>query len=152
MLTIRSITKPLGHVIAGLQDIAQGEGDLTKRLDISANNELGAWPTGSMCFLEKLQGIIKHIAKSSGQVDTSSTTLGEIADMMATGAGETSHRADSVATSAEEMSVNLNNVAAAMEQSSTNASMVATSAEEMSATINEIAQNAEKARTFRTKQ
>jgi methyl-accepting chemotaxis protein len=148
ILTIRSITKPLGHVIAGLQDIAQGEGDLTKRLDSSANNELGALAHWFNVFLEKLQDIIKHIAKSSGQVDTSSTTLGEIADMMATGANETSHRADSVATSAEEMSVNLNNVAAAMEQSSTNASMVATSAEEMTATINEIAQNAEKARTI----
>jgi methyl-accepting chemotaxis protein len=148
MLTIRSIIKPLGHVIAGLQDVAQGEGDLTKKIDLSANNELGALAHWFNVFLEKLQGIIRHIAESSGQVDASSTTLREIADMMASGAGETSHRADSVATSAEEMSVNLNSVAAAMEQSSTNASMVATSAEEMSATINEIAQNAEKARVI----
>ncbi len=141
-----NIVKLIENVVHSLKDIAQG--DLTKRLEIQSRNELGDMAQWFNVFLEKLQEIIVRIADSSDQVGKSSETLSEIAATVATGVGETAHRADNVATSAEEMSANLNNVAAAMEESSTNAAMVATAAEEMTATINEIAQNAEKARSI----
>ncbi|BBO89038.1 methyl-accepting chemotaxis protein [Desulfosarcina ovata] len=146
--TNSSIIKPIKAAVTGLKDIAQGEGDLTKRLDERAKDELGELASWFNAFMEKLQGIIQKIADNTVHVNRSSKELAEIASIMTKGAGETSARADNVATSAEEMSANLNNVAAAMEQSSTNTSIVATAAEEMTATINEIAQNAEKARTI----
>jgi methyl-accepting chemotaxis protein len=142
----RSVAVPVQRTIAMLKDIAQGEGDLTKRLEIIKHDEIGELAGWFNTFLEKLQGMIKQIADNSAQVDRSSNELADIANMMTTGASETSTRAGNVSASAEEMSANLNNVAAAMEQSSTSASMVATAAEEMTATIGEIAQNAEKAR------
>jgi methyl-accepting chemotaxis protein len=141
------IVRSLKEMIAGFQDIAEGEGDLTKRIEIDARDEIAELAGWFNTFLEKLQQMIRKIAANATQVDRSSTDLSEIATMMSGGAGETSSRAGNVTTAAEEMSTNLNGVAAAMEQSSTNASMVATAAEEMSATINEIAQNAEKARS-----
>ena len=142
------IVRALKEMIVSFQDIAEGEGDLTKRIEIRSKDEIAELAGWFNTFLEKLQAMIKKIADNSTHVDRSSTELSEIANMMTSGAGETSTRADNVAASAEEMSANLNNVAAAMEQSSTNASMVATAAEEMTATINEIAQNAEKARSI----
>jgi methyl-accepting chemotaxis protein len=144
----RSVTVPINRTVAMLKDIAQGEGDLTKRLEIIKKDEIGELAGWFNTFLEKLQGMIKKIAVNSTDVDRSSAELSEIALQMSHGASETSSRANNVATAAEEMSANLNNVAAAMEQSSTNTSMVATAAEEMTATINEIAQNAEKARAI----
>jgi methyl-accepting chemotaxis protein len=140
------IVRALKEMIVSFQDIAEGEGDLTKRIQIQSKDEIAELAAWFNTFLEKLQAMIKKIAANSVHVDRSSSELAEIADMMSGSAGETSARADNVAAAAEEMSANLNNVAAAMEESATNTSMVATAAEEMTATINEIAQNAEKAR------
>ncbi len=142
------IVKALKEMIVSFQDIAEGEGDLTKRIAVQSKDEIAELARWFNTFLEKLHAMIQKISANAANVDHSSTELSEIASMMTTGAGETSSRADSVSSAAEEMSSNLTSVAAAMEQSSTNAAMVATAAEQMSATITEIAQNAEKARAI----
>jgi methyl-accepting chemotaxis protein len=143
----RSVTGPINRTVAMLKDIADGEGDLTKRLEIIKKDEIGELAGCFNIFLDKLQAMIVKIAANSSTLDRSSGEFSQIAAQLSNGAGDTSSRAENVSTAAEEMSANLNNVAAAMEESSTNASLVATAAEEMSATINEIAQNAEKARS-----
>jgi methyl-accepting chemotaxis protein len=145
---VRSVTKPINHTAAMIKDIAQGEGDLTKRLAIMKKDEIGELAGWFNIFLEKLQGIIQKIAENSSDVGQSSKEFAEIAAQLSAGAAETSQRSNNVSAAAEEMSANLNSVAAAMEQSSTNTSMVATASEEMTATINEIAQNAENARSI----
>ncbi|MBE0585131.1 MAG: methyl-accepting chemotaxis protein [Desulfofustis sp.] len=142
----RAIVNPINAAIVSLKDIAQGEGDLTKRLPSNTNDEVGELARWFNTFIERLQGIVKRIAENSASVGTSSTLLSKISESLLDHAEQTSSRAVNVASAAEEMSANLSNVAAAMEQSATNTNMVATAAEEMSSTINEIAENAEKAR------
>jgi methyl-accepting chemotaxis protein len=142
------IVKPLNKAIASLKDIAEGEGDLTMRLDARSKDEVGELGFWFNTFIEKLQGIVKRIAENSGMVNASSNQLSVIARELSAGAEDTSQRAANVATASEEMSANLSNVAAAMEQSSTNTNMVASAAEEMTSTINEIAENAERARNI----
>ncbi|PHR29926.1 MAG: methyl-accepting chemotaxis protein [Desulfotalea sp.] len=141
-----SITRPIANAAAMLKDIAQGEGDLTKRLEVVSEDELGDLAQWFNHFIEKLQHIIKQIGVNSSDVATSSNLLTTISDNLLQNSDDTLSRATNVATASEEMSTNLENVAAAMEQSATNTNMVASAAEEMSATINEIAENAEKAR------
>jgi methyl-accepting chemotaxis protein len=144
----RLITHPVNAMVAGLKDIAQGEGDLTKRLEEGAKDELGDLASWFNIFMEKLQGLIKKMAENANMVDTSSDTLAALSSQLSSGAEDMSGKSNTVSAAVEEMSANINNVAAAMEQSSTNVSVVATSAEEMSSTINEIAQHAEKARSI----
>ena len=145
------IVKPINRAIASLKDIAQGEGDLTMRLDAKSKDEVGELGFWFNTFIEKLQGIIKRIAENSNLVNASSNQLSAIAKQLSAGAEDTSQRAANVATASEEMTANLNNVAAAMEESSTNTNMVASAAEEMTSTINEIAENAERARDISSK-
>jgi methyl-accepting chemotaxis protein len=145
------IVKPLNRAIASLKDIAEGEGDLTMRLDAQSKDEVGELGFWFNTFIDKLQGIVKRIADNSKTVNASANQLSLIAKELSSGAEDTSQRAANVATASEEMSANLNNVAAAMEQSSTNANMVAAAAEEMTSTINEIAENAERARSVSSK-
>lgn len=145
------IVKPINRAIGSLKDIAEGEGDLTMRLDAASKDEIGELGFWFNTFVGKLQGIIKRIAENSKNVDSSSRQLMAIANGLAEGSADTSKRAANVATASEEMSANLNNVAAAMEQSATNTNMVASAAEEMSSTIREIAENAERARTVSSK-
>ncbi|MBV5307465.1 MAG: cache domain-containing protein [Desulfobulbaceae bacterium] len=139
------IVRGLNNVVESLRDIAQGEGDLTRRLEIKANDEIGDLGKGFNLFIEKLQGIIRGVVANSKEVESKSNNLAQVARDMSSSAGESTARSTSVAAAAEEMNVNLNNVAAAMEQSSTNTAMVASAAEEMTATISEIANNAEQA-------
>jgi methyl-accepting chemotaxis protein len=140
------ITTPINKTIAALKDIAQGNGDLTLRLDESASNEIGRMGRWFNVFIGKLQGIIKEIAGGVETASAFSKELSGISEKMTLSIQNVSDRSNTVSTAAEEMSANMNNVAAAMEQSATNTNMVATSSEEMSSTIGEIAQNAEKAR------
>jgi methyl-accepting chemotaxis protein len=146
-----TIVRPINNAVASLKDIAQGEGDLTMRLDARSKDEVGELGLWFNTFIEKLQGIVKRIADNSNLVNASSDQLSSIAKVLSAGAADTSQRAANVATASEEMSANLNNVAAAMEQSSTNTNMVASAAEEMTSTINEIAENAERARNVSSK-
>ncbi len=147
IVIVVGITSGLNQLITSLRDVTEGDGDLTKRIDIRSQDELGELATLFNSFLAQLQGIIRQIAESSSSVRNRSTGLSDISQELLAGAEDTSQRSTNVANSSEEMSANLNNVAAAMEESSTNTNMVAAAAEEMSATINEIAENAERGRS-----
>ena len=142
------IIKPINDAVAGLKEISQGDGDLTKRLTVSSKDEVGILSTAFNTFIEKLHAMITDIKQGVDTLSSSSTELSAISEEMSTGAEQTAEKSNTVAAAAEEMTANMNSVSAAMEQSSTNINTVASAAEEMSSTINEIARNAEKARSI----
>jgi len=141
----RKITIPIKHASEMLKDIAQGEGDLTKRLNVETKDEVGEMAGWFNKFIDAIQKIIKDVAQNANQVKEASGALSEISKKMTSGAEQTSEKANVVAAAGEEMSSNMSSVAAATEEAATNVNMVATAAEQMTATINEIAQNSEKA-------
>ena len=145
-LIANSIVKPINNVVNSLKDVAEGEGDLTKRLDVKTRGEVGELARWFNVFVEKIQKVISEVAQNAGELSDSSVTLAAISTEMAKGAEETSLKAKTVADNAEEMSSNITSVSAATEQTATNMSMVASAAEEMTATINEISSNTENAR------
>ena len=148
LVIVFAISRSLKSMIFSVKDIVQGEGDLTKRVEIKSKDELGELGTLFNLFLDKLQDIIRSLARETVGVDSASKNLSLVSDEINKGAAATSGRADTVAAAAEEMSSSLTNVAAAMEESSNNTNLVAAAAEEMDATINEIAQNAERTRNI----
>ena len=143
----RMIVKPIKRTVDIIKDIAQGEGDLTRRLDDSAKDEVGELAGWFNIFLEKLQGIMKQIAINAKTLAGSSTELSATASQLASGAEETTNQSSTVASAAEEMAANMNNMAAASEQMTTNVKTVAAATEQMTASISEIAKNAEQAST-----
>jgi methyl-accepting chemotaxis protein len=148
LLASRRIVRPINAAVAGLKDIAQGEGDLTLRLQVSSRDEVGELAKWFNTFVDKLQGIIRQIADGVQTLSASSTELSAISEQMSQAARGTSEKSSVVAAAAEEMSTSMNTVAAAMEQSATNTHAVATAAEQMSTTVNEIARNSERARSI----
>ncbi|NOX34209.1 MAG: HAMP domain-containing protein [Deltaproteobacteria bacterium] len=148
LIIVFGIGSSLNAMLVNFEDVAKGEGDLTKRIKINSKDELAALGNLFNLFMEKLQKIIRQLAGNSENIDSSSTELVTIATDMANNAGNTSDMAGKVTNASEEMNSNLASVAASMEESSSNATMVASAAEEMNATINEISQNAEKARAI----
>lgn len=140
------IVKPIRRMIDMLRDIAEGEGDLTKRIVDDSGDETEEMAGWFNQFVSQIQEIIKDVGQNALTLGKSSEDLSGLSDEMARNAQQTSEKANGVAAAGEQMSSNMQSVAAAMEEASTNVSMVAAATEEMSATINEIAENAEKAR------
>ncbi|BHH82832.1 methyl-accepting chemotaxis protein [Desulforhopalus sp. 52FAK] len=145
LFIVFGLVNALKLMIVNFKDIAEGEGDLTKRIEIKSKDEIAELAGWFNIFIEKLQGIISSISKNTQTISDEAVTLSSVANDLSSNSQDTSQRSDTVATAAEEMSSNLNNVAAAMEESTTNTSMVASAAEEMTATINEIAINSSQA-------
>lgn len=135
--------KKLGFM---LRDIAEGEGDLTKRIKVGARDEIGITAQWFNTFIEKIQTMIVAVTKKTGRLNSSSDEFLKIAEQMSLGAEKTSEKSTRVADAVEKMSVSMTAIAAAMEQASTNTDIVASASEEMTGAINEIAQNSEKAR------
>jgi methyl-accepting chemotaxis protein len=150
LLITRSIVRPVQGVVDNLTELAQGEGDLTKRLPVTGKDEIGQLAARFNDFMEKLHHMIKDVVQGMGTISSSSSELSAISQQMSANAEQASAKSNSVAAAAEEMSANINSVSAAMEQSSTNTGIVAAGAEQMTATINEIAQNVEKANSIST--
>jgi methyl-accepting chemotaxis protein len=143
-----SITRPLNAAVNSLKDIAEGEGDLTRKLPAAGQDEVGELARWFNTFLGKLQGIIREVSDNASVVDLASGRLLGIASDLSRSATTTSGKAGSVASSAGAMSASMDRVASTMEETTSNTSMVAAAVEEMAATINEIAQNSEKARSI----
>ena len=141
----RSLLRPIASATAMIRDVAEGEGDLTKRLNVTPD-EIGQLSNWFNVFMEKLHTIISQMHENLQTLNSSSTELAGLSTKLAGGSDETTARASSVAAATEQMSSNMNAIAAASEQAAVNVNMVAAAAEEMNATVNEIAANTAKAR------
>ncbi len=145
-ITSTLVVTPINQVVAGLRDVAEGEGDLTKRIQVKSQDEVAELAHWFNVFIEKIQLIISDVAHNATNLDNASGELADISEVMSHGADQTSGKANTVAAAAEKMSANITSVATVMDTTVNNLGMVAGAAEEMSATINEIAKNTEKGR------
>lgn len=146
-----SITGPLSKTVNMIQDIAEGEGDLTKRLEVSSSDEVGELAKWFNAFITNLQGMIRNIADNSEILTASSADLSGLATTMSDRSNQMSSKSNNVAKSTSSMHANMDTAANAMEKATANTSMAASSAEQMTATINEIANNSEKAAVITSK-
>lgn len=141
----RGIVRPIRQTADMLNDIAQGEGDLTKRLTVASHDEVGELAAGFNTFVDKLQGIISNIADNSRTLSAAAEELSQTADNLSSGAAGMSEKSRNVAAATEEMSTNMNNAASSCEKMSDNVREVASAVEEITVSIAEIAKNSEQA-------
>jgi len=144
--TAGRIVRPIREAAIRLQDIAEGEGDLTRRLEVGNRDELGEMAHWFNLFMDKLQMMVRDITGNGDAVKESSMEFNKLNAETHDNVEDTSRRSEAVAAAGEELTANMASVAASMEQASTNVQTVASSAEEMNATITEIARNTEQAR------
>ncbi|QVM92236.1 methyl-accepting chemotaxis protein [Pseudomonas entomophila] len=110
-LLAHGIARPLRQMVAMLDDIAQGEGDLTRRLQSDRADELGAIAKGFNTFLAKLQTMISQVVSSVQKVSDSSEHTADIAIRTNQGVHKQMAEIDQVATAVHEMTATAQDVA-----------------------------------------
>jgi methyl-accepting chemotaxis protein len=105
------LTKPLNRLIDMIKEIAQGEGDLTKRLALNRADELGKVAHWFDAFLARLQDVIKQVSSSTDQVAAASAQIAASSEEMSTSLAKQSQQTQQVSAAVEEMSASVVEVA-----------------------------------------
>ncbi|MGC1373250.1 MAG: HAMP domain-containing methyl-accepting chemotaxis protein, partial [Candidatus Sulfotelmatobacter sp.] len=127
---VRTISHSLNRLTLMIQDIAQGEGDVTKRLVIAgafANDELGEVSHLFNLFMDKLQDLLRGVVGHTHKLAEASQQLLEANREITTNSGETAAQADAASRVTLQVSQNLQSLS--------------TGAGEMTSTIQDIATN-----------
>jgi len=111
------ITVPLNETVSALEDIAEGEGDLTRRLKVRGKDEIALLANGFNKFVEKIHKAMTQVAGATSQL----------------------------AAAAEEMSMITDDTSKGVLKQKSQTEMVATAMTEMASTAQEMARNAESA-------
>ncbi|MBH3459096.1 methyl-accepting chemotaxis protein [Pseudomonas putida] len=107
----RVIVKPIGQVSTGLQQIAQGEGDLRQDLVIQGKDETAELAGWFNKFLAAIRQLIQHIGAASGNLHEASRANSELAGNMNEAAGRQREAVELVSTAFNEMVATANEVA-----------------------------------------
>ncbi|MCB9482318.1 MAG: methyl-accepting chemotaxis protein [Desulfobacteraceae bacterium] len=142
-----NIIKNINNVKNSMDEIAQGRGDLTKRLPVKGRDELAKLSKTFNLFAENMRQMISEIAQNTEALSISTLDLKKIAQQTAQGADESSLSSQNVAMAAKEMNASAKTMAESMENAAQNLNSVASAMEEMSATISEIASSTSQANT-----
>ncbi|MBN1981162.1 MAG: methyl-accepting chemotaxis protein [Chitinivibrionales bacterium] len=134
-------TKPLQTVVNGLKNISEGEGNLTKRLSITNQDEIGQLSFHVDQFIEKLQNMIGNIKESTKHVSTSVTQIAASMDTISTISEGISSRASTVSSSTEEANATLENISENSKKMSQSVGEIATSINQMNSTVVEVSKN-----------
>src|SRR5581483_721695 len=100
----RQIAQPLNQLASRLRDIAEGEGDLTVRLDFASKDEIGETGASFDLFMDKLQEIMRKVAANTGQLASATEEISASATLMAQRSETQQNQTSQVATSMHEMS------------------------------------------------
>jgi methyl-accepting chemotaxis protein len=105
------LLRPLRQMKANLDDIAAGEGDLTRRLTVTSQDELGELAGSFNRFVDKIHGLVRQIAEMTGQL---TGLVGEVthqAQRSEQAMERQRHETDQVATAINQMSAAAQEVA-----------------------------------------
>ncbi|WP_367374832.1 methyl-accepting chemotaxis protein [Pseudomonas lini] len=111
MLLANTILRPLNLMKANLDDIAAGEGDLTRRLTITSQDELGELAGSFNRFVDKIHGLVRQITEMTSQLTGLVNQVSDQAQRSDQAMERQRHETDQVATAINEMSAAAQEVA-----------------------------------------
>ncbi len=103
-MLIRVLMQPLTDMGRAMQDIAQGEGDLTKRLKVTSNDEFGTLANAFNRFVERIHESIREVAGTARQLHDVAQLVVNASNSSMANSIEQSNRTNSVAAAINELS------------------------------------------------
>ncbi|WP_320824634.1 methyl-accepting chemotaxis protein [Reinekea sp.] len=110
-LITRLVKTPLSHVAEALKDISSGDGDLTQRLVVTRQDEIGMVATYFNIFVEKIQEAMIQVDRSAAKMQESVELLNLTATANSESVANIHLQTDQVATAINEMSSTAHEVA-----------------------------------------
>ena len=104
-------SRPVGSLIERIKDIAQGEGDLTQRVDVKSNDEIGQLGTWFNAFVVKIHDVMVDVGSTSDEVAAAATEIAASSEQIAAGMEEQSNQMTQISAAVEEMSASVTEVA-----------------------------------------
>jgi len=103
MLVANTILKPLKQTNAALKDIAQGDADLTQRLDDSGSDELAELAGNFNAFTASIQSMVQELARTVDDLHSVVKAVANNASGTSRNADQQNHETSSVAAAMHEM-------------------------------------------------
>ena len=113
-MLIRVLMQPLLLMGKAMRDIAQGEGDLTKRLQVQSQDEFGELATSFNQFVERIHGSIREVSSATQQ-------LNEVAKLVVSASNSSMVNSDEQASRTNSVAAAINELGAAAQEIARNA-------------------------------
>ncbi|MCU7964138.1 methyl-accepting chemotaxis protein [Shewanella sp. SW32] len=111
LITAQRMVAPIKNMADNLNDIAKGEGDLTKRLIVKGEDEIAQLGQSFNLFVDKLQTIIGDVANATAKVKTAANAIHDQTKVMSSQLISHNNETDQVVTAITEMSATASEVA-----------------------------------------
>ncbi|WP_060763641.1 methyl-accepting chemotaxis protein, partial [Pseudomonas fluorescens] len=117
----RVIVRPIRGVADGLQEIAEGEGDLTRQLKVQGKDETASLAGWFNQFLSMIAQLVQRIGNASSDLQTAAADTSAVANNMNQAAGRQREAVELVSTAFNEMVATANEVARSCSAAATSA-------------------------------
>ncbi len=115
LLTHHFVTAPLEELRKGLRDIASGEGDLTRRLPVNGNDEVGQSAAVFNEMMEKFNQLVRQVRDSASQVSARVVELSDSTDRVAQSSHQQNEKSNQAASAVEQLVASISSIAQSAE-------------------------------------
>ncbi|MBT9520473.1 MAG: methyl-accepting chemotaxis protein [Dechloromonas sp.] len=115
LITNHFVSKPLEAMRSGLADIARGEGDLTRRLPIKGNDEVGQAAQVFNEMMENFNQLVRQVRDSASQVSARVAALSESADRVTQSSHQQNEKSNEAASAVEQLVSSISSIAKSAE-------------------------------------
>ena len=110
-LLLGKMTQPLRKLQVAMKDVAQGEGDLTRRLEIESKDEIGQLAESFNSFVHNIHVMMIDFKANSGQMNTIAEVMNQTSQSSQQEMEKQRRETEQVATAVAEMSSASNEIA-----------------------------------------
>jgi methyl-accepting chemotaxis protein len=141
VIVLFQIQRSLKALTGNIKDIADGEGDLTQRISLTSNDELGTMSRYFNLFIDKLQGTIRHVVSNADTVATSAASLSVSSKQLADNSESIQLQTGLVSSAVEQAASDVSTISSAVNEMSSSINSVASAIDQINASLNEVAKN-----------
>ncbi|MBC7765324.1 MAG: cache domain-containing protein [Hyphomonadaceae bacterium] len=136
---IKVILRNLVKAVSIMKDIALGNGDLTKKIEVNSNDEIGEFASNFNIFVGKIGSIVFDVSQTAISLKDCSSTMMKLSNQTSIKIDETNVKTVSANKSVQDISQNMEQTSNTLNATSANINTIASAVEEMNGTIRNLA-------------
>ena len=129
LLVLFRIAKPLRRMVRVVQDLGQGEGDLTVRVEVASNDEVGLLGASLNLFIEKLAAMVRELVDVASEVAAQSRSLADLSEKSTSAAARSRDALEQIVSLSQSNAAAVQETNAGIEEVASSAGASAKSAE-----------------------